>query len=66
MLCDSNGFKPYIYIIFQNLSKCRTYIYSIGPTPNPLNIIFWVVSEISGTAEAVLTGHVRVSGFQPI
>jgi hypothetical protein len=33
MLYDSNGFKPYIYFfVFQNLSMCHTYIYSIGPT----------------------------------
>jgi hypothetical protein len=31
-----------------------------------LNIIFQTVFEVSGTTEPVFTGHVRVSGFQPI
>jgi hypothetical protein len=45
----------------------HTHIYILlALRQNPLNIIFWAVSEVSGTAEAVFTGHVRVSGFQPI
>jgi hypothetical protein len=34
MLYDSNAFKAiYICFVFQDLSMCHTYIYSIGPTP---------------------------------
>jgi hypothetical protein len=69
MLYDSNGLKPYIhiyiyiyiyiYIVFQNLSMCHTYIYSVVPTPIHWISNFQAVSEVSGTAETVFTGHVR-------
>jgi hypothetical protein len=41
MLYDSNGFKPYIYVFFKNLSMCHTYIYSIGPTPKSIEYQFF-------------------------
>jgi hypothetical protein len=50
----------YIYFfVFQNLSMCHTYIYSIGPTLKSVEYLFRAVSEVSGTAEAVFTEHVR-------
>jgi hypothetical protein len=66
MLYDSNVFKPYIYFDFHNLSIYHTH------THTHTYIFYWpyakihwissfrVVSEVSGTAEAVFTGHVRL------
>jgi hypothetical protein len=38
MLYDSNAFEPYIYIyiVFQDLFMCHTYIYSIGHMPKSI------------------------------
>jgi hypothetical protein len=58
MLCYSNGFKPYIFLV--KTCPCATHIYILLVLrQNLLNIIFWAVSEDSRTVEAVLTGHVR-------
>jgi hypothetical protein len=61
MLYDSNGFKPYIYIyMFFKACPCATHIsILLALCQNPLNIIFWAVSKVFGTAEAVFTRHVR-------
>jgi hypothetical protein len=47
MLSDSNGFNPYIFFVFNNLSMyhththVHTYIYSIGPTPKSVEYRFF-------------------------
>jgi hypothetical protein len=41
MLYDSNGFKPYIYFDFNNLSMYPAYIYSIGPMPKSVEYYFF-------------------------
>jgi hypothetical protein len=62
MLYDSNGFKPYIYILILITWPCTTliYIYSIGSTPKSVEYHFFqAVSDVFGTAEIVFTRHVR-------
>jgi hypothetical protein len=46
--------------VFFKTCPCATHIYILlALRQNPLNIIFHAVFEVSGTAEAVFTGHVR-------
>jgi hypothetical protein len=75
MLYDSNGFKPYMYVLFFKTCPCVThiYIYSIGPMPKSIEYRFLATSEVSKTVEAVFTGHVRLLArtcpslrFQPL
>jgi hypothetical protein len=41
MLYDSNGFKPYIYVLFFKTCPCATYIYILlALRQNPLNVDF--------------------------
>jgi hypothetical protein len=67
MLFDSNGFKPYIFFDFHNLSIYHTHTHTHTHThifywPNAK--ICWISSfravfKVSGTAEAVFIGHVQ-------
>jgi hypothetical protein len=75
MLYDSNGFKPYIYVLFFKTCLCATHIYIFYWPYAKIRWIskFWAVFKVSGTTEAVFTGHVRPMartcpglGFQPI
>jgi hypothetical protein len=61
MLYDSNGSNPYIFkYLFVKTCQCATYIYLLlALRQDPLNNSLWAVSEVYGTTEAVLTGHVR-------
>jgi hypothetical protein len=62
MLYDSNGFKSYIYVLFYKTCPCATYIYILYWPYAKIRCIsnFRAVSEVSGTAEVVLTGHVQL------
>jgi hypothetical protein len=42
MLYDSNGFKPYIYVLFSRLVHMQhIYRYYIGPTPKSVEYQFF-------------------------
>jgi hypothetical protein len=63
MLYDSNGFKPYIFFDFHNLSMYHTHTHMYIYILLALRKIYWISScravfEVSGTTEAVFTLHV--------
>jgi hypothetical protein len=70
MLYDSNGFKPYIFFDFHNLSMYHAhthtdiYIYIFYSPYDKIRWIssFWVVSEVFETAEAIFIGHIQLAG----
>jgi hypothetical protein len=52
--------SSHIYVLFLKTCPCATHIYILlALRQNPWNINFWVVFEVSGTAEAVFTRHVQ-------
>jgi hypothetical protein len=80
MLYVSNGFKPYIYVLFFKTCPYATHIYSIGPTPKSVEYQFFgqflkfseLLRQFSPNMSDLWTGHIRlaghvwVSGFQPL
>jgi hypothetical protein len=67
MLYDSNGFKPYIFFLCQNLSMCHTYIYYIGHMPKSVEYhLFGQFSELLRQflpdMSGLWPGHIRLAG----
>jgi hypothetical protein len=74
ILYYSNGFKPYIYVLFFKTCSCATHIYSIGTTPKFVEYQFFgqflelsrqFLLDMSGlwTGHIQQARHVWVSGF---
>jgi hypothetical protein len=60
MLYDSNGFKPYIYVLFFKTCPYVTHIYILlALRQNLLNINFRAVFKVFRTAGTIFTRHVR-------
>jgi hypothetical protein len=56
----------HIYIVFQNLSMCHTYIYSIGPMPKFVEYQFFeqfseLPSQFSLDMSSLWPGHIRLA-----
>jgi hypothetical protein len=70
MLYDSNGFKPYIFFVFHNLSMYHTHIYSIGPTLKSVGYRVFgrflkfskLLRQFSPNMSSLWPRHIRLAG----
>jgi hypothetical protein len=70
MLYDSNGFNPYIYVLFFKTCPCTTHIYSIGPTLKSIEYQFFeqfpkflkLPRQFSSDMSDLWPGHIRLAG----